>query len=115
MTAYASVETAVAALRQGAYDHIVKPFDPEDLERLISRAAERGRLLAENRLVCRKLDEEASPVGPVGGSRAMVKSREEIESALATSGGDLSRAARILGIDRIELRLKLREHGLDRG
>ena len=32
MTAYASVETAVQALKEGAYDYIVKPFDPEAVE-----------------------------------------------------------------------------------
>ena len=31
MTAYGSVDTAVAALKEGAYDYIVKPFDPEEL------------------------------------------------------------------------------------
>src|SRR6266545_4373933 len=31
MTAYASIETAVTAMKQGAYDYIVKPFDPETL------------------------------------------------------------------------------------
>jgi DNA-binding NtrC family response regulator len=49
MTAHASVETAVQALKQGAYDFIVKPFDPEAMSRLVAKAAERYVLLSENR------------------------------------------------------------------
>ncbi len=37
MTAYATVETAVEAMQQGANDYLVKPFDPEDLSRLMER------------------------------------------------------------------------------
>ncbi|MCS7183308.1 MAG: sigma-54 dependent transcriptional regulator, partial [Thermoanaerobaculum sp.] len=49
MTAYAAVDTAVQAMKEGAYDYIVKPFDPEDLSRLVRKAAERYSLLQENR------------------------------------------------------------------
>ena len=48
MTAYASVESAVKAMKAGAYDYIVKPFDPDDLSHLIQRAAEHRSLRAEN-------------------------------------------------------------------
>ncbi|MFA6108195.1 MAG: sigma-54 dependent transcriptional regulator [Candidatus Latescibacterota bacterium] len=48
MTAYASVDTAVQALKDGAYDYITKPFDPEELERIVTKAAERQQLLREN-------------------------------------------------------------------
>jgi DNA-binding NtrC family response regulator len=48
MTAYASVETAVEAMKQGAYDYIVKPFDPDQLEHIIRNAVERKQLVAEN-------------------------------------------------------------------
>ena len=48
MTAYASVETAVKAMKAGAYDYIVKPFDPDDLSMLVRRAAEHRSLRAEN-------------------------------------------------------------------
>jgi two-component system response regulator AtoC len=47
MTAYPEVRTAVAALKAGAYDYINKPFDLEDLQELIRRAAETQRLRRE--------------------------------------------------------------------
>ncbi len=57
MTAYASVETAVEAMKQGAFDYIVKPFDPEELEHTIRNAVERKRLVSENRQLRDKIDE----------------------------------------------------------
>ena len=55
MTAYAAVDTAVQALKDGAYDYVVKPFDPEELSRLIRKAAERYALLRENRALRQRL------------------------------------------------------------
>lgn len=49
MTAYGTIETAVAALKAGADDYILKPFSPDELELAVSRALERGRLARENR------------------------------------------------------------------
>ena len=49
MTAFASVDTAVQALKEGAYDYITKPFDPEHLTHLIRLTAERHNLVQENR------------------------------------------------------------------
>src|SRR5512143_1310287 len=57
MTAYASVETAVEAMKQGAYDYIVKPFDPDDLEHLVRNAIERKQLVSENIQLRSKIDE----------------------------------------------------------
>ncbi len=48
MTAYASVDTAVQALKQGAYDYITKPIDPDDLSRLIRNAVVQRKLVREN-------------------------------------------------------------------
>ncbi len=48
MTAYASVESAVRALKNGAYDFITKPFDPDELSHLVRRAAEHRSLRSEN-------------------------------------------------------------------
>jgi DNA-binding NtrC family response regulator len=51
MTAFGSVETAVAAMKEGAFDFIAKPFDTDHLMMLIQRALETQRLLTENILL----------------------------------------------------------------
>ncbi len=48
MTAYASLETALETMRQGAYDYVIKPFKTEELLRLIQRLQERRQLQTEN-------------------------------------------------------------------
>ncbi|MFZ3092080.1 MAG: sigma-54 dependent transcriptional regulator [Nitrospirota bacterium] len=48
MTAFGTIETAVQAVKEGAYDFITKPFDPDHLLLLIERALEKKRLQAEN-------------------------------------------------------------------
>ena len=57
MTAFASVETAVEGMKQGAYDYIIKPFDPDDLEHTIRNAVERKKLVSENQQLRTKIDE----------------------------------------------------------
>ncbi len=56
MTAYASVDTAVQALKAGAYDYVQKPIDPEELEHLIEKASEHQKLLRENRQLKQRLE-----------------------------------------------------------
>jgi len=48
MTAYATVDTAVQAMKKGAYDYIVKPFNPEDLSITIRKIIEHQKLVKEN-------------------------------------------------------------------
>ncbi len=83
MTAYASVETAVEALKEGAYDYIVKPFDPEAVSRLVRKAAERYSLLAENRALRERIA-AASPALITSGSPAMAKVIELVEQVAPT-------------------------------
>ena len=55
MTAYASVDTAITALKQGAFDYIIKPFNPEDLSRLVHNASKQLELKNENSQLKQKI------------------------------------------------------------
>lgn len=55
MTAYATIQTAIQALRQGAYDFITKPFDLDEVQMLVERALERTHLIDENRYLLGEL------------------------------------------------------------
>ncbi len=83
MTAYASVETAVQALKEGAYDYIVKPFDPEAVSRLVHKAAERYSLMAENRALRERLA-GALPTLVTSGSPAMTQVLELVDQVAPT-------------------------------
>ena len=78
MTAYATVENAVAAVREGAYDVLTKPFTPDQLLVVVERAVERRRLRAENQALRAQLGRgEADGVGGIiGESAAMERLRE---------------------------------------
>jgi DNA-binding NtrC family response regulator len=73
MTAYASVESAVQALKAGAYDYITKPFDPDDLSLLIRRAGEHRSLRAENLRLKENLEVIGAPSPIIGQSPAIQK------------------------------------------
>src|SRR5215213_663555 len=60
MTAYSSVDSAVAALRKGAYDYITKPFVNEDLLQSVKNALRQRELFRENRALRRELDRRYS-------------------------------------------------------
>jgi DNA-binding NtrC family response regulator len=82
MTAYATVETAVLAMKQGAIDYLTKPFDKEELLLVVSKAVERGDLWRENRRL-RELVQEGASVGNImGESPEMRKVFEVMRRAL---------------------------------
>jgi DNA-binding NtrC family response regulator len=82
MTAYGTVESAVEAMKAGAYDYLLKPIDLDHIELILSKIEEKQRLIAENRYLKRKLEEVEVPEGIIGQSKA-------IKSVLA----DVSRVA----------------------
>jgi DNA-binding NtrC family response regulator len=80
MTGYASVETAVRALKHGAFDYITKPFDPDDLSVVVRNALEQHKLKRENRMLRQQLVENHTLTELIGQSEAMRRVREQIET-----------------------------------
>jgi DNA-binding NtrC family response regulator len=71
ITAHATVATAIAALREGAFDYVEKPFDNEELKALVRRALEVTRLARENRYLRAELGSRYAPGAIVAESQAM--------------------------------------------
>ena len=80
MTAFASVDTAVQALKDGAYDYITKPFDPDDLSHLIRNAATQAKLKNENEKLRNKVTSLENVEDLIGESEALKKVLKEVES-----------------------------------
>ena len=84
MTAYASVESAIEAMKQGAYDYIIKPFNPDDLEHTVQKAIEHKRLLSENKSLRTKIDELNLAHEIVGTSPATRRLLEQVAMVSAS-------------------------------
>ena len=85
VTAFASTETAVEAMKLGAYDYVTKPFKLDELKLTIANALERKRLQDENRELKRQLRTERGFDSFVGKSRRMLEVFETIRKT-ADSG-----------------------------
>ena len=80
MTAFASVDTAVQALKDGAFDYVTKPFDPDDLSHLIRNAAAQITLKGENEALKNRVTSLEAIDDFVGQSDAIRKVLVQIES-----------------------------------
>jgi DNA-binding NtrC family response regulator len=80
MTGYASVETAVVALKNGAYDYVTKPLDPDEIAHQVKNALAHKRAAQENLMLRETVAEVARPDEMVGQSGPMRKVREAIET-----------------------------------
>ena len=92
LTAYASVETAVEALKLGAYDYVTKPVDPDDLSNLVKNALQ-ARELAEENVRLREKVSELTPDEPILAVSArmehvleMVRTVAETDSSVVITG-----------------------------
>ncbi len=79
MTAYASISTAVEAMRQGAFDYIQKPFEAEAIALVVDRAVTVNRLRGENEVLRESLREHEGEWDLIGGGRAMRQVAAQIE------------------------------------
>ncbi len=79
MTAYASVPTAVEAMKMGAFDYIQKPFEADEIAMVIQRAVAMGRLRGENEVLRASLHDLEGEPHMVGSSRAMRQMRTQLE------------------------------------
>jgi DNA-binding NtrC family response regulator len=84
MTGYASVETAVQALKTGAFDYIMKPFDPDALATVVRNGLEQRRVKMENIRLREKIEEIVQPTDIIGKSSAMQRVFELIHTVAPT-------------------------------
>jgi len=84
MTAYGTIESAVEAMREGAYDYITKPFSNEDLLLSIERTLEHERLRRDLEMARRQLEGRFSVDGIIASSPAMVGLLETVRRIAPT-------------------------------
>ena len=84
MTAYGSIETAVNAMKLGAYDFITKPLDTDHLQLLIQRSVKNQRIVTENMLLKDILSQRVGMPDIIGKSPRMVEVAENIQKVSAT-------------------------------
>jgi DNA-binding NtrC family response regulator len=91
ITAYASVETAVRALKEGAHDYVTKPVDPDELSHVVERALEQRRLETENVQLREKIQELTAPTAIVSESPQMEEVLRLVHSVSETDATVLIR------------------------
>ena len=79
MTAFATVQTAVEAMKLGAYDYIQKPFDGDEIKLLVDRTLEHNRLIRENQALRSMAEQACAPKPLIGNSENMQSIRSKIE------------------------------------
>ncbi len=85
MTAFATVDTAVKALKDGAFDYVTKPFDPDDLTHLIRNATKQISLTEENETLKKKIVSLENVEDLIGNSEAMKQVLDEVERVAQTN------------------------------
>ncbi|HPM19293.1 MAG: response regulator [Bacteroidales bacterium] len=80
MTAFATVDTAVQALKEGAFDYVTKPFDPDDLTHLIRNASKQITLSEENKILKDRVTALENVDNLIGNSEAMQQLLRDIQS-----------------------------------
>jgi DNA-binding NtrC family response regulator len=85
ITAFAAVDTAIQALKDGAYDYITKPFDPDNLSHLLRNAAKQRRLAMENIGLKGSLEALTEPPKIIGASAHINEIKDLINTVAKTA------------------------------
>lgn len=85
ITGYATVDTAVTAMKEGAYDYIQKPFKPREILKLVRKAVEKQSLVLENRMLQERIKDFQKVEKIVGRSPAMKKVLEIVAQVAPSS------------------------------
>jgi len=85
LTAFGTVEEAVKAMKDGAYDFLTKPFRREQLLKLISKALERRDLIEQNRALQQRLDDLLQQGAVIGSSPAFRRTMALVEQVADSS------------------------------
>ncbi len=85
ITAHATIQTAISAIREGAFDYIEKPFCPEKVELLIEKLVEHQDLIEENITLRRQIEEKFQFEGIIAKSSKMLKIFELIKTVAPTN------------------------------
>ena len=85
ITAHGTIQSAIAAMREGAYDYIEKPFCPEKVELIIRNLVEHHSLVEENITLRRKIEDKDSFEGIIAKSPKMTKIFQLIKTVAPTS------------------------------
>jgi two-component system response regulator PilR (NtrC family) len=89
MTAFGSIPGAVAAIKEGAYDYLAKPFKKDDLLRVLHRAMEKAELTRENRRLRASQQNDAGLAGIIAKSETMQPVLTLVERAAETAANVL--------------------------
>ena len=84
ITAHGTVETAVEAMKNGAFDYILKPFGEDEVSLLVDKALNHRRLVGENEAMHRELRTQQSERPLLGESEAILAVRERITAIADT-------------------------------
>ena len=114
MSASGTIESAVEAMRLGAYDFVVKPFRVDRLRLTLNRMVEKVRLVRENELLRARLQCETQP-----GSAPLLPctdleqlKRLTVQQVFERVGGDPEQAQKLLGISRATMYRKIKRYGI---
>ena len=93
MTAYATIETAITAMKEGAYNYLVKPFSLDEVELIVKTIVEFQESVAENILLRQQLEEKYSLKNIIGKSQQMKEVFELVENIAGSNSTVLIQGA----------------------